>query len=120
VPVSRFADLVDYVGELNARSPLRINTFGHAGDGNLHVGFLSMTGDERDMELIEVEVEQVLRKSIELGGTLSAEHGIGIAKRNYLHLEFDEATLGVMKSLKSLFDPQNLLNPGKIFPLDAS
>ncbi len=115
VPISRFPVLVDFVSQMNARSSLRINAFGHAGDGNLHVNFLSMTGDESDYSLMEREIRILLEKAIELGGTLSGEHGIGLAKQDYLTLEFDDVTLSYMRRLKSIFDSHGLLNPGKIF-----
>lgn len=115
VPNSRFPALVSFVAEMNLNSPLRINSFGHAGDGNLHVNFLSMTGSEEDIGLMEAAIEQLMKKAIELGGTLSGEHGIGLAKRRYLPLEFDSATLDYMRQIKSVFDPDGLFNPGKIF-----
>jgi len=115
VPISKFPDLVAFVSELNQSSPLRINSFGHAGDGNLHVNFLSMTGEDRDYQIMEQYIAMLLKKAIELGGTLSGEHGIGLAKRRFLSLEFDESTLALMKSLKAVFDPDFLMNPGKIF-----
>lgn len=116
VPISKFPDLVRWVGELNAGSPLRINSFGHAGDGNLHVYFISKDGSERDRRRIEAGIEALMRKTVELGGTITGEHGIGLAKREYLGLEFDPATLGAMRKIKDIFDPQNLLNPDKLFP----
>ncbi len=115
VPNTQIPALVDFVAEMNRTSPLRINTFGHAGDGNIHVSFLSQTGTPDEMRLIETGIVKVLRKVIELGGTLTGEHGIGLAKSRYLHLEFDSTTLEYMKRFKRLFDPDNLLNPGKVF-----
>ncbi len=115
VPVSRFMDLIAWVADMNATGPLRVNAFGHAGDGNLHVSFLSMSGDLAEKRLIHEGVEKLFRKTLELGGTLSGEHGIGKHKAPYLHWEFDEATVGAMKAVKSVLDPGKLLNPGKIF-----
>ncbi len=115
VPNSRFPELVSFVAELNGASPLRINSYGHAGDGNLHVNFMSHTGSDDDHERMEREIETVLKKAIELGGTLSGEHGIGTAKRRFLHLEFDPSTLAAMKAVKEVFDPSGQLNPDKIF-----
>jgi len=115
VPVSRFMDLIAFVAAENARGPLRVNAFGHAGDGNLHVSFLSLTGDPNEKKLIHEGVERLFRKTLELGGTLSGEHGIGRHKALYLPWEFDPPTLAVMKAVKNIFDPTNLLNPGKIF-----
>ncbi len=115
VPNSKIPDLVDFVADMNRTSPLRINTFGHAGDGNIHVSFLSQTGSDEEMRLIEEGIETVLRKVIALGGTLTGEHGIGTAKSRYMHLEWDQPTLDFMKGIKEVFDPQGLLNPGKVF-----
>jgi glycolate oxidase len=116
VPNSHFPVLVDYVAQMNSASRLRINAFGHAGDGNLHVNFLSATGSEEDERLIEDGILELMKKTIELGGTLTGEHGIGLAKRQYLPLEFDPATLSAMKQFKQIFDPNNILNPGKLLP----
>lgn len=115
VPNSQIPALIDFVAEMNRTGPLRINTFGHAGDGNIHVSFLSMTGTDEELRLINEGIEKVLKKVIALGGTLTGEHGIGLAKNKYLGLEFDAATLDYMKRLKQVFDPDNILNPGKIF-----
>ncbi|MDH4157688.1 MAG: FAD-binding protein [candidate division Zixibacteria bacterium] len=115
VPNSQFPRLVAFVAELNEASPLRINAYGHAGDGNLHVNFMSMSGSAAEIRLMQDGIGRLLRKTVELGGTLTGEHGIGLAKRHYLPLEFDGPTLHFMKRVKSLFDPTDLLNPGKIF-----
>ncbi len=115
VPISKFPLLVDFVAELNKKSNLRINSFGHAGDGNLHVNFMGQTGSEEELQEIEIEIEHLLHKAIELGGTLSGEHGIGLAKKKYLHLEFDKNCLSYMKLVKSVFDESAILNPNKIF-----
>jgi glycolate oxidase len=115
VPNSHFPVLVDFVSKQNQSSPLRINAFGHAGDGNLHVNFLSTPESGPNSDLMAQEVEKLLRKTLALQGTLSGEHGIGLAKRHYLPVEFDRATLACMADLKSVLDPDNLLNPGKIF-----
>jgi glycolate oxidase len=116
VPNSRFPVLVAFVAEMNRRSPLRINAYGHAGDGNLHVNFMSMTGSDTELVAMEPEIERLLKRAVELGGTLTGEHGIGLAKRKYLPYEFGVATLDYMKRVKRLFDPANIFNPGKIFP----
>ena len=115
VPVSRFSELVAWVAAENKSSGLRINSFGHAGDGNLHVNYLATTDDTINRDLIQKHVARLMHKTIELGGTISGEHGIGLEKREYLGLEFDRPTLELMKSLKRIFDPAGLLNPNKIF-----
>lgn len=116
VPISKFPDIIDYVRKLNERSSIRINCYGHAGDGNLHVNLMGMNGTDTELEAIEKHVEQIMKMTIQLGGTISGEHGIGLAKRKYINLEFDKSTISYMLKLKEIFDPYNVLNPGKIFP----
>ncbi len=115
VPISRFTTMIAYVARMNEASPIRINAFGHAGDGNLHVSFLSDAGSDAERRLIAELVEELYRQTIRLGGTLTGEHGIGLHKGRYLPLEFTEPTLDAMKRLKSVFDPDHILNPGKLF-----
>jgi glycolate oxidase len=117
VPISRFPDLVAFVGQLNRTSPYRINAFGHAGDGNLHVSFLAKQDTPTARQDIDRLVETLMHKTIELGGTLTGEHGIGLAKRRLLPLEFDQPTLQFMRSVKDVFDPSGIMNPDKIFPV---
>jgi glycolate oxidase len=114
VPNSRFPALVQIVSEMNQQSKLRINCFGHAGDGNLHVNFLASTDSEAERTEVEKWVDILMRKTVALGGTLTGEHGIGLAKRHYLNLEFDPATLGTMRTVKDVFDPACLFNPDKL------
>lgn len=115
VPNSQFPVLVDFVATMNKNNSMRINSFGHAGDGNLHVNFLAVDDNEKDFKLMEENINTLLNKAVELGGTLSGEHGIGLAKRKYLPLEFDKNTISYMKIFKDIFDPFSLMNPGKIF-----
>jgi glycolate oxidase subunit GlcD len=115
VPPSRLPELVALVEELGRKLSVRVNCYGHAGDGNLHVNFLGMTGSEQEEKEIEEGIEALFHKTLELGGTLSGEHGIGITKKDYLHQEFDESTLRFMKRLEKRLNPDSLLNPGKIF-----
>ena len=116
VPNSRFPALVNFVAEMNRQSRLRINCFGHAGDGNLHVNFLAPADSGAERAEVERWVDVLMRKTVALGGTLTGEHGIGLAKRQYLDLEFDPATLGSMRAVKDVFDPVQLFNPDKLFP----
>ncbi len=115
VPPSKLPALVSFVSELNKQYPVRINSYGHAGDGNLHVNFLAYGEDKQETAMIKEGIERLFNKTISLGGTLSGEHGIGLTKRKYLHLEYDQKTLDYMKRIKSALDPSNLLNPGKMF-----
>lgn len=120
VPNSRFPDLVEYVAARNAQSPLQITSFGHAGDGNLHVYFASENASDTDRQLIEREIGLLMQRTLDLGGTITGEHGIGLAKRDFMALEFDRATMRVMRAVKEILDPDGLLNPDKLFPPDHS
>lgn len=115
VPPSRLPELVSYVEELNHRFTIRVNCYGHAGDGNLHVNFLGMTGSDEENKEISEGVALLFARTLRLGGTLTGEHGIGIAKKDFLANEFTPATLAFMKRLKRALDPHDILNPGKIF-----
>ncbi|HHI02186.1 MAG TPA: hypothetical protein ENL22_01530, partial [candidate division Zixibacteria bacterium] len=116
VPPSKLPELVEFVSQLNNEYPIRINSYGHAGDGNLHVNFLTDNKEDLKNGLIKKGIVRLFRKTIELGGTLSGEHGIGLTKKDYLELEFNDDTIERMKDIKAVFDPNNLLNPGKMFP----
>lgn len=115
VPPSKLPELVKFVAELNAQYPMRINSYGHAGDGNLHVNFLTDDKKYLDNGLIGDGIKRLFNKTLALGGTLTGEHGIGLTKKEYLKLEFSENTIMRMKDIKTVFDQDNLLNPGKMF-----
>jgi glycolate oxidase len=114
VPRKRLVDLFDAVDRESERSGVRTVSYGHAGDGNIHVNFLWDHEDERPK--VERSIEALFRTVVELGGTLSGEHGIGVAKAPYLPIEQSEELILLQRDLKRVFDPQGLLNPGKIFP----
>jgi len=116
VPRTRIPDLVHFTENLAHELDLTILTFGHAGDGNIHVNIMLDRNREDQRRRGEIARERLFRQVIQLAGTLSGEHGIGITKSSFLPLELDNTTLSVMKQLKKLFDPQGILNPGKIFP----
>jgi glycolate dehydrogenase FAD-linked subunit len=113
VPRQRIAELLERVERASEQHGVRTLAYGHAGDGNLHVNFLWNDPDE--VPRVEQAIERLFRDTIELGGTLSGEHGIGVLKAPYLHLEQSEALISLQRDLKRVFDPQGLLNPGKIF-----
>ncbi len=119
VPRTRIPDLVNFTENLAQELELTILTFGHAGDGNIHVNIMLDRDQEEQRRKGEIARERLFRQVIELAGTLSGEHGIGITKSSFLPLELDDTTLKVMKQLKNLFDPQGILNPGKIFPQEV-
>jgi glycolate oxidase len=89
-------------------------TYGHAGDGNLHVNFL--WDDPIEVPKIDAAIRQLFLDGVELGGTLSGEHGIGVLKAPYLGMEQSPELISLQRDVKRLFDPEGLLNPGKIFP----
>jgi len=96
---------------------VRIISFGHAGDGNVHVNVLKDDLPEDRWEaLVPVVAEETYRLTLSLGGTLTGEHGIGATRRRYLPLALDDAQIEVMRGIKAVFDPDYILNPGKIFP----
>lgn len=116
VPRSRIPELVEFIENLSTELNIIILTFGHAGDGNIHVNIMFDRSVAEDVERAEKAKDQLFKQTISLGGTLSGEHGIGLSKKPFMRYELNEATLGLMKRIKSLFDPNNILNPGKIFP----
>jgi glycolate oxidase len=95
---------------------LIVVSFGHAGDGNIHVNVMFDKKIPGQEEKAHQAVEELFKTVIELGGTLSGEHGIGLAKASYLPWEIAPEPLALMKKIKDLFDPHHILNPGKIFP----
>ena len=115
VPPSKLPELVDFVARLNEESPVRINSYGHAGDGNLHVNFLAASDENDELALIDRDIKRLFEKTLCLGGTLTGEHGIGLTKKDFLHLEFNSATIDHMLKVKQVFDHDFLLNPGKMF-----
>ena len=114
VPISAIASLVNALPDYEKRYQLEIFAFGHAGDGNIH---LNITTQDRALEKQAHEgVRALLALVLDLGGTISGEHGIGIAKKPYIGMELPEQMLNLQRSIKALFDPNQILNPGKIFP----
>jgi glycolate oxidase len=115
VPRNRVAEFIKYTKVLSKDFDIRIPSFGHAGDGNLHVYICK---DGMDVEVWEKKksdvFEKMYKKSIELGGLVSGEHGIGFAKKEYMFDQFDGGHLNLMVGIKQAFDPKNILNPGKV------
>ncbi|MBN8791360.1 MAG: FAD-binding protein [Stenotrophomonas nitritireducens] len=116
VPVSRIPDLVAGVQALSARFALPIVTFGHAGNGNLHVNILYHPDDAGENARAQAALPEVFALTLALGGTLSGEHGIGLAKRDFMAQAFTPATLATMRAIKRALDPDGILNPGKVLP----
>ena len=116
VPRSRMAELISFLDRLGKKHKLPIPAFGHAGDGNIHVNIMLDKSNPKEREGANAAVKELFRKIIEMGGTISGEHGIGLTKAPYVGMEISSPALELMSRLKKCFDPQGILNPGKIFP----
>ncbi|MFC0676939.1 FAD-binding oxidoreductase [Lysobacter korlensis] len=116
VPVSRIPALVDGVQAIAREAALPIVCFGHAGNGNLHVNLLFDPADAGQSQRAQAALSRVFALTLSLGGTLSGEHGIGLAKREFMPQAVTAPTLDLMRQLKGVFDPDGILNPGKLLP----
>jgi glycolate oxidase len=114
VPRSKIPAMIQALEEISRRFELPIGTFGHAGDGNLHPTILTDRRNKQEWIRVEAAVEEIFHRALELGGTLSGEHGIGLAKSHFLEKETGRATILYSRRLKKALDPKNILNPGKI------
>ncbi len=114
VPISEYPVLASYTNGLYDELEVKGTIFGHAGDGNLHTVNFAPKDDPQKQKILQTFNDLVVKQAIELGGTCSGEHGVGIGKQKYMVYEHGEGAVGVMKQLKSLFDPNNILNPGKV------
>ncbi|UCH24238.1 MAG: FAD-binding protein [Deltaproteobacteria bacterium] len=114
VPMANISDLLRGVEAIAADHNLQIATFGHAGDGNLHPQILYDGYDPEEVKRVEAASADLFRLAIDLEGTLTGEHGIGLSKAPYMALEHDAVAMDVMRTLKKTFDPNNILNPGKM------
>ncbi|MGD8986002.1 MAG: FAD-linked oxidase C-terminal domain-containing protein, partial [Desulfobacteraceae bacterium] len=115
VPITAYPEMIAFARETYEKSGIPGYIFSHAGDGNIHLVLTWKTGDEREWEIIEQVNHQVVSKALATGGTATGEHGVGIGKRKFMDEEHGKS-LQWMKRIKSLFDPNGILNPGKIFP----
>ena len=114
VPRSRLGELLTQCRRIAERSGLRMPSYGHAGDGNLHVNFL--WDDPAQLAAVEEAQRALFVATLALGGTLSGEHGIGLSKRDFLALEQSASLIELQRRIKGVFDPKGILNPGKVFP----
>ncbi|UCD80629.1 MAG: FAD-binding oxidoreductase [Desulfobacterales bacterium] len=115
VPITAYSDLINTINQEMTGTHLATYYISHAGNGNVHFNILCKKGDRSQWAMIEEIVERLVARSLELGGTATGEHGIGLGKRKYMIAEHG-SSLEWMKRVKSLFDPNGILNPGKIFP----
>lgn len=119
VPRSEIAKMVKAINEIAEKYKLDICTFGHAGDGNLHPTCLTDARNHEEIKQVEKAFEEIFKKAIELGGTITGEHGVGMVKAPYLELKLGKAGIAAMEAIKSSLDPNNIMNPGKIFANDS-
>jgi glycolate oxidase len=117
VPRSELARMVGFIAEVAVRHRLQVGTFGHLGDGNLHPTFLTDERDAEEMHRVEAALEEIVNETIRLGGTVTGEHGVGLAKKAFVKRQLGEGSYELMRSIKRALDPAGLLNPGKIFDL---
>ena len=115
VPRSALAEMVSFVASVAVEHGLTIGTFGHMGDGNLHPTFLTDERDAEEMERVHVALDAIVAKSLELGGTITGEHGVGLAKKPWLRQQLGDDSFELMRLVKRSLDPKCRLNPGKIF-----
>lgn len=120
VPRDRLLELVKEVQSIEVSHQLRIPFYGHAGDGNLHIVILYDANRPTSKEVARSAAEEIFRIAIRLGGTITGEHGVGLAKRDILSWQLSPASLSLHRTIKELFDPHNILNPGKIIPPSAT
>ena len=117
VPIGRIADFVSCLPEFERKYGMKIYSFGHAGDGNIH---LNITADDpAQRKMVDKGIEAVLLRVLSMGGTISGEHGIGMAKKRFLSLELLPESIRLQREIKKIFDPKGILNPGKIFEIDS-
>ncbi|HYV26909.1 MAG TPA: FAD-linked oxidase C-terminal domain-containing protein [Candidatus Eisenbacteria bacterium] len=115
VPRSELSKMIRFVEGVARKHKLRIGTFGHFGDGNLHPTFLTDERNHDEMQRVEEAFKEIFEEAIRLGGTITGEHGIGIAKKKFLPKFAGDAQMRVMRELRKALDPKGILNPGKMF-----
>jgi glycolate oxidase len=115
VPRSELATMIRLVEEVAAKYKLRVGTFGHMGDGNLHPTFLTDERNKDEMHRVEAAFAEIFEAAIRLGGTITGEHGVGVSKKAFLPRFAGQAQMRVMRELRRALDPNGILNPGKMF-----
>ncbi|MFK2826443.1 FAD-linked oxidase C-terminal domain-containing protein [Bacillus sp. B190/17] len=116
VPRSQIPEMCKRLQEIRDKYNIHLVVFGHAGDGNLHPNIICDKNDKEEMKRVEQAVAEIFTAAVEIGGTLSGEHGIGVMKAPFMEMELGEAGLDMMKRIKEAWDPNDIMNPGKIFP----
>jgi glycolate oxidase len=115
VPRSELAGMIRFVQAIAAKYQLKIGTFGHMGDGNLHPTFLTDERNSDEMHRVEEAFKEIFDEAVRLGGTITGEHGVGLAKKSFLPKFLGDAQTRVMRELRKVLDPNGILNPGKMF-----
>ncbi|WP_091260487.1 FAD-binding oxidoreductase [Aneurinibacillus thermoaerophilus] len=116
VPRSKIPDMCARLQEIRRKYNIHLVVFGHAGDGNLHPNIIADKNDKEEMKRVEEAIAEIFAAAVELGGTLSGEHGIGTMKAPFMEMELGAVGLDMMRRIKQVWDPNNIMNPGKIFP----
>lgn len=116
VPRSKIPEMCRRLQEIKEKYQIHLVVFGHVGDGNLHPNIIADKSDKEEMARVEKAVAEIFEAAVQLGGTLSGEHGIGLMKAPFMEMELGAAGLDMMKRIKQVWDPNNIMNPGKIFP----
>ncbi|ACZ12608.1 FAD-linked oxidase C-terminal domain-containing protein [Sulfurospirillum deleyianum] len=114
VPRSKLPALLKAIGEISKKYNVVVPCFGHTGDGNVHTNVMVDGSDAKQLEIGHRAIEEIFKATVELGGTLSGEHGIGLSKAPFMHLAFSDAEMELFRSIKKAFDPNNILNPSKM------
>jgi glycolate oxidase len=115
VPRSELARMIRFIGEVATKYRLRVGTFGHMGDGNLHPTFLTDERNKDEMHRVEEAFKEIFAEAIRIGGTITGEHGVGVAKKGFLAEFAGNGAMKVMRELRRALDPAGVLNPGKMF-----
>jgi len=116
VPRGRIPEMMQALREISEKYSLKIVSFGHAGDGNIHVNVMTDRNNKEEYDNAKRSVKEIFEAVLKLGGSISGEHGIGLTKKQYIGMELSETSIELMKSLKKVFDPNGIMNPGKMFP----
>lgn len=116
VPRSKIPDMLNRLKEIRKKYDVELVVFGHIGDGNLHPNILADSQNKQEMMRVEKAVVEIFEAALALGGTLSGEHGIGNMKSSFMEMELGAEELDMMKRIRDVWDPHNIMNPGKIFP----
>ncbi len=114
VPRNKLPELLKQIGEISQKYNVNVPCFGHTGDGNVHTNVMVDGSDEKQLEIGHQAIEEIFKATVDLQGTLSGEHGIGLSKAPYMHLAFSEGEMELFRSIKKAFDPNNILNPNKM------